>query len=218
MEFVFIIIILILSVVIHELAHGYSALAQGDPTAKYAGRLTMNPLKHLDLVGSFIVPFILFILPTNLILGWAKPVPYNPYNLRNQKWGEAIVAVAGPLSNMIIALFFGIFIQLGYGIFPIEVIYLSGLIIIINIFLAIFNLIPIPPLDGSKILFSLLPQSFSVSESRLFLERYGLIIVIFAVFLLGGVIFPAIFFILYLLFDFLTGGVITLPEVLNNFF
>ncbi len=218
MEFVFVIVVLILSIVVHELAHGYAALAQGDPTAKYAGRLTMNPIKHLDLVGSFIVPFVLYILPVGVILGWAKPVPYNPYNLRNQRWGEALVAAAGPAVNLLVALVFGLVIRFGAGTLPEDAILLAGLIVVINVIIAIFNLIPLPPLDGSKILFDILPRSAKVSEARMFLERYGLFIVLGAVLLAGEIIFPLIGGALALIFDFLTGNVTLISEVFGRFF
>ena len=110
MDFVFIIAILIMSVVIHEVSHGYAALALGDSTAKYQGRLTLNPLAHLDPVGSFLVPLIGYFFG-GFIIGWARPVPFNPYNLRDQKWGEAIVAIAGPISNILLAVIFGLFIR-----------------------------------------------------------------------------------------------------------
>src|SRR3990172_11913600 len=114
MDFLFIIIILIMSVVIHEVSHGYAALALGDPTAKYQGRLTLNPISHLDPIGSFLVPLLGYFVG-GFIIGWAKPVPFNPYNLRNQKWGEALVAIAGPLSNIALALFFGLLIRFGFA-------------------------------------------------------------------------------------------------------
>ncbi len=218
MEFIFIIAILILSIVIHELAHGYAALAQGDPTAKYAGRLTLNPIKHLDLVGSFIVPFVLYLLPANVILGWAKPVPYNPYNLKNQKWGESLVAIAGPASNILVAMFFGLVIRLGRGLISEEIIFLAGLIIIINIILALFNLIPIPPLDGSKILFDILPNSIKVSEARMFLERYGILIVFFVIILGGGFVFYLLSVFLSILFYVFTGDPNLLYEIVQRFF
>ena len=218
MEFIFIVIILILSIVIHELAHGYAALAQGDPTAKNAGRLTMNPIKHLDLYGSFIVPLILYILPTGFVLGWAKPVPYNPYNLKNQRWGDSLVSIAGPGANIIIALIFGLLIRFGSGALPQEAILLSGLIVIINIVLALFNLIPLPPLDGSKILFDLLPGSFKFSQIRMFLEQNGLIIILITIFFFGRFIFGALFSLLYLTFSYLTGDASLIDEVFQTFF
>ena len=157
-NFVFFIAILIVSVVIHEISHGYVANMLGDPTAKLAGRLTLNPISHLDPVGSFIVPVLMFFT-TGFMFGWAKPVPYNPYNLRNQRWGTALVGAAGALANLLLALVFGVLIRLGplLGL-PDAFLQISVLIVILNLLLAVFNLIPVPPLDGSKVLFSLLPQ------------------------------------------------------------
>lgn len=188
-----------MSVVIHELAHGYSALWLGDSTAKYAGRLTLNPIKHLDPVGSVLVPLLLYILPGNLIFGWAKPVPYNPYNLRNQKWGEAIVAAAGPLTNILIAVIFGLIVRLNvvFGVFPPAFTDLASIVVFMNIILAIFNLVPIPPLDGSKILFSVLP--YHMQRFRLVLEQFGLILVIFFIFVLWRFIFPVVLWFFYLI-------------------
>src|SRR3954470_23460404 len=109
-DFIFSILILIFSIVVHEVSHGYAAYLQGDNTAKFAGRLTLNPLKHLEWFGSFILPVLSYYFG-GFIIGWAKPVPFNPYNLQNQRWGEAIVAIAGPLSNICIALIFGLAIR-----------------------------------------------------------------------------------------------------------
>ena len=218
MEFLFVIIVLILSVVIHELAHGYAALAQGDPTAKYAGRLTLNPIKHLDLLGSFVVPVILFLLNVGVIVGWAKPVPYNPYNLRDQRWGESLVALAGPLSNIGIAFVFGLLIRFGGDTLSAEVMTFAGLIVMINIFLALFNLIPLPPLDGSKVLFAVLPQTPTFADMRLALERYGLFVVIAVVILAGGFIFPVIMTALAYLFYFFTGETALIQDVMTQFF
>ncbi len=200
-DFIFIIIILIMSVVLHELAHGYSALWLGDQTAKYAGRLTLNPLKHLDPVGSVFVPLLLYILQTNIIFGWAKPVPYNPYNLRNQKWGEAIVAGAGPLTNILIAVVFGLIVRFNAvaGVLPMSFNDLASVVVFINIILAIFNLVPIPPLDGSKILFSILP--YHMQRFRFVLEQFGLIFVILFIFVLWRFIFPLVLWLFY----FITG-------------
>ncbi|HEY4479504.1 MAG TPA: site-2 protease family protein, partial [Candidatus Paceibacterota bacterium] len=154
-SFIFQFIILIISVIIHEVAHGYMALWLGDPTAKYEGRLTLNPVKHIDLWGSIIIPIITTL--AGFTFGWAKPVPYNPYNLRNQRWGDALVAIAGPASNIILASLFGLVIRLGmhFSFLSAEFISLASLVVLVNIVLALFNLVPIPPLDGSKIFFSI---------------------------------------------------------------
>lgn len=192
---IFSIAILIMSVVIHEVAHGYAALWQGDVTAKYAGRLTLNPIKHLDPFGSVILPGLLALLNTGFIFGWAKPVPYNPYNLRNQRWGELIVAIAGPISNIIIAAVFSIMIRLApvLGLSQ-SFLEISMVVVLINLVLAVFNLMPIPPLDGSKILFTLLsPEKGQAFRS--FVERYGLLLVIVFIFFLWQYIFLLVLFL-----------------------
>lgn len=201
LDFTIIIIILIFSVILHELAHGYSALMLGDHTAKYAGRLTLNPLKHLDPFGSVIIPLLLHFSATGIIFGWAKPVPYNPYNLRNQRWGEAIVASSGPLTNLLLALIFGLVIRIGMfsGFLSQSFIDMASYVVIINIVLAIFNLVPIPPLDGSKVLFSILPYRFQ--DLRNILERFGLIILIIFVLVGWQYVFPVIVW----LFKIVTG-------------
>lgn len=199
---IFTIIILIISVVIHEVSHGYAAYLMGDSTAKNAGRLTLNPLAHLDFVGSVIVPLFLALTPGNLMFGWAKPVPYNPYNLKNQKYGSALVAMAGPLSNLLVALVFGLIIRFGvtsFGLVDINFIGIIGMIVKINLVLAIFNLIPIPPLDGSKILFTFLP--YHLKGVRQTIERYSLFILLFFIFFLWQFLFPLILFV----FSFITG-------------
>jgi Zn-dependent protease len=195
METIFLILILILSVIIHEVSHGYAALALGDPTAKDLGRLTLNPIPHLDLWGSIIIPGLMALSGTGMIFGWAKPVPYNPYNLRNQRWGEALVAIAGPASNVLIAVVFGTLIR--FGAFSTELIEIASMVVILNLVLAVFNLVPIPPLDGSKILFSILPYRFyHIRES---LERYGLVLVLVFIFFLWRLITPIIFFLFNLI-------------------
>jgi Zn-dependent protease len=188
-ESVLIIFIFIFSVIIHEVSHGYAAYLQGDNTAKFAGRLTLNPIPHIDLVGSIIVPGLLMLSGSPMVVGWAKPVPFNPYNLRNQKWGEAIVAIAGPLSNILIALIFGFIIRMGFFS---SLLNPFGYIVLINLVLATFNLVPIPPLDGSKILFSVLP--YSMQNIRVSLERYGLYLMIFFVFFLWQYLIPIVSF------------------------
>jgi Zn-dependent protease len=194
--FIFSTIAFIFSVIIHEVSHGYAAYLQGDNTAKFAGRLTLNPIPHIDLFGSIILPLILVLSGSSFVVGWAKPVPFNPYNLRNQRWGEAIVAIAGPLSNITIALIFGIIIRLGLFVSLLNpFIY----IVLINLVLATFNLVPIPPLDGSKILFSFLP--YRMINIRNFLEKNGIFIMIFFIFFLWRFILP----IVSLEFSLITG-------------
>jgi len=190
---IFYLIILIFSVVFHEISHGLMADFLGDPTPRYSGRLSLNPLRHLDLFGSIILPISLLILTRGAgpIFGWAKPVPINPYNFRDKKWGNLKVALAGPVANLVIALFFGLMMRF----FPFSVGFLHfwSFVVFLNLLLAVFNLIPIPPLDGSHILFAFLPEkSFQI---KLFLQRYGLLILIF--FLIFGIqlIFPLISFL-----------------------
>lgn len=179
-DFIFIIAILIFSVVIHEVSHGYCANLLGDPTARLAGRLTLNPIKHLDMVGSIIIPAILIITNAGFIFGWAKPVPYNPYNLRKGgKWAEAMVAVAGPLSNFLLAMIFGLLIRFSviFDFATPAFIQISGIIVFVNIMLGVFNLIPIYPLDGSKVLAGILPYNLAEKYTRFQdnLARYGIV-------------------------------------------
>jgi Zn-dependent protease len=187
---IIVIAILILSVVIHEVAHGYAALWLGDTTALRAGRLTLNPIKHLDMMGSIILPTIMALLPGSLIFGWAKPVPYNPYNLKNRRWGELLVAIAGPISNILLAIIFGLFVQFFGG--TVSAIEIAFLIIQINVALAIFNLVPIPPLDGSKILFALFPEK--AAQLRATLERFGFFALLLFVFFFSSILGPIISF------------------------
>ena len=159
LDFIFQIAILIFSVVVHEVSHGAVAYALGDSTAKDEGRLTLNPIKHIDPFGSIVLPMLSY-LGGGFIFGWAKPVPYNPYYLKDQKYGPAMVGVAGPLSNILIALFFGFLVRFsGPTGLPPQFVQISASIAALNLVLAIFNLVPIPPLDGSKLLFALLPES-----------------------------------------------------------
>lgn len=205
-DFIFHVAIVIFSVVIHEVAHGYAALFLGDKTAKYAGRLTLNPFPHLDLVGSLIVPVL-----TGGRFGWAKPVPYNPHNLRNQKWGSALVGVAGPAANILLASVFGLFIRLvliflGTNIaspFIYNFYNIAVSITFINLALAVFNLLPIPPLDGSKVLFAMLPHRWRSLQNLL--EQYGFLLVIILVFLGGKLFLPIIFLPVVFIFQFITG-------------
>ncbi len=172
----------IFSIILHEVAHGYMAELFGDHTAKYAGRLTLNPLPHIDPLGSVLLPGLM-ALTGGPMIGWAKPVPYNPYNLRNQKWGEALVAFAGPATNIVIAVALGLAIRFfGNAMNPLL---LNVLVMTVfsNLSLATLNLLPIPPLDGSKVLKSLLPTQLAMSYASLERMTYafgsvGLIVVL----------------------------------------
>jgi Zn-dependent protease len=184
MEFVFLIAILIFSVVLHEVSHGVVANALGDPTAKNAGRLTLNPIPHLDPIGSILLPGLLILLSQlgsgGIIFGWAKPVPVNPMNLPG-KYDSALVSLAGPGSNLALALVFGLALRfLPLAELNPALVLVFSYIVFLNILLAIFNLLPIPPLDGSHILFSFLPKSFDAL--RIFLSQFGLFVLLFIVF------------------------------------
>lgn len=194
--FLFVIVALILSATFHEYMHGFAANQLGDPTAKNAGRLTLNPIKHLDLYGSVLIPLFLVIVQSPFLFGWAKPVPYNPNNLRNKKWGDAIVAVAGPLGNLILALLFAIVLRF---ISPLVPLYgLISQIILINLVLMIFNLMPIPPLDGSKILASFLP--YRLKNKLLYMDTRLSMILVFAFAFFGfSLIWPVIVWIFNLM-------------------
>lgn len=151
-------IILILSVIAHEVAHGYAANSLGDPTARLAGRLTLNPLPHIDVMGSIIIPALLVFTHSPILFGWAKPVPYNPYNLKNQRWGEALVSIAGSATNILLAIIFGLIVRFGTSLgFDATALSLAATIAFVNLFLGLFNLIPFPPLDGFTALSAALP-------------------------------------------------------------
>lgn len=183
---IFYFIVLIFSVILHELAHGYVAFSLGDPTAKYEGRLTFNPLKHLDPFGSVILPLLLYMTGIPILIGWAKPVPINPYNFRDQKWGEFKVSLAGPATNFLIAVIFGLIIRFLGGFLPAELSGFFFIIIQLNLVLTFFNLVPIPPLDGSWILFHFLPDS--LFKVKMFLQQYGVAILVCFLFFGGPVI------------------------------
>lgn len=188
-------IAVVIALTLHEFAHAWAAYALGDPTAKYAGRLTLNPLKHLDLWGTLMILIV--------GIGWAKPVPYNPYNLKNKRWGPALVALAGPGANLFLVILFVIILRLFIGleiVSPENMLFtLMQLLVVLNAVLLTFNLIPIPPLDGSKLLFALLPARYD--QVKVFLTTrgpfllFGLLLIdritriSLLTFLFGGVIF-----------------------------
>lgn len=201
---VFQFIILIFAIMIHEVSHGAMANLLGDSTAKDEGRLTLNPAKHFDFFGSFLLPLMLFFASSGrLLFGWAKPVPFNPYNLKNPKRDAGLIGLAGPLSNILLAIIFGIAIRL-IDYFQIVSIFriapFFALIVQINLFLAVFNLVPIPPLDGSKILFALLPRN--AGRVMLTLEQYGIYILVIFMFFGFQFIYPIIDF----LYKLILGG------------
>jgi len=197
---IFYIAILIMSVVVHEVSHGFMAEYFGDDTARNAGRLTLNPIKHLDLFGSIILPAVLILSNTGFLFGWAKPVPYNPNNLRDRKWGTIWVSAAGILSNFLIAVVFGIIIRIASGFaLPDSFYFITSAIVIVNLALAIFNLVPIPPLDGSKILFSFLPErAFSFIQAY---EQYAFILLLVFIVFFSNYLYPVLSF----LFNLITG-------------
>jgi Zn-dependent protease len=159
----FLVVIIMFSAIIHEVMHGVMADRLGDPTARYAGRLTLNPIPHLDPIGSIILPLTLALTHAPIFFGWAKPVPYNPYNLRPGRFSEALVAFAGPLSNLVIALIGGLVLRSGSFPSANDIVFL---IVVVNSMLFIFNLIPVPPLDGSKVLQALLPSTLQGAYSQ----------------------------------------------------
>jgi Zn-dependent protease len=185
-QLILMILPLIVAVILHEVAHGYVAFKMGDPTARLAGRLTLNPIKHLDLFGSFLLPVILKLSGSPIIFGYAKPVPVNFANLREFRKGTICVASAGVLTNMILAVISAALFQMlaatetswaqpQIGLLAGILIQLLAYSVIINCVLALFNLIPIPPLDGSRIVAMLLPAALRTQYSRL--ERFGMIII-----------------------------------------
>lgn len=166
-EILILLTVLLFSAIIHEIAHGYVAERLGDPTARLLGRLTLNPKKHIDPVMSILLPFVLIFSGSPVIFGAAKPVPIDPFNLRDGRKDVALVSLAGPLSNIILAVIAASIIKVLFfinptillqGLFNFTLYELLGFIVQINLLLAIFNLIPIPPLDGSKIFALLLPE------------------------------------------------------------
>ena len=197
--------VLIYSIIIHEYAHGWMADRLGDPTARHSGRLTLNPIPHIDPIGSILIPGFLLMTGSNFLIGWAKPVPFNPYNLTDKKHGAMKVAAAGPASNFLIALSLGLILRfLPDGIFEIYsaqvFVQLIASVIWLNLLLMVFNLLPIPPLDGSKIFLSFLP--YKIQETIYRFEQFGMLFLFALLFLL----FPLIILpIVNFLFNLIVG-------------
>lgn len=175
-----------MAIIVHEVSHGLTAERLGDPTARLAGRLTLNPIPHIDLVGSILLPITLLIVRSPFLFGWAKPVPVDPYNLKNPKKDMALISLAGPASNLAMAVVLSIFLRILLHIFPTSAIFsLFFYLIGFNVALAVFNLIPINPLDGGKILTGLLPDK-KARSFNFFLDRYGLILIALLIFPIFG--------------------------------
>ena len=201
-------LILILSIIVHEVAHGYAADALGDPTARLAGRLTLNPLPHIDLMGSIILPALLMTTHSPIFFGWAKPVPYNPYNLKNTRWGEALVAGAGSATNLTLALLFGLVVRYGSAAgLDATALSVAVLITFTNLFLGLFNLLPFPPLDGFTVLRSVLPWRFASGLNRLEqrIRTAGVLSLLLFLFIFSYVFAAPFFQFVVWLFGLITG-------------
>lgn len=198
---IFYFLVLICSIIVHEVAHGLAAEYEGDPTARNLGRITLNPLRHIDMLGSVILPLALIITNAGFVLGWAKPVPYNPDNLKHGDKSVAKVSIAGIVVNLSIAIVFGLLIRLSIatGYISHAFIDIGSIIVVVNIVLALFNAIPLAPLDGFRFLSAVLPyKAQSVMRT---IERYSLPLLL--VFVLFGWKFVAPF--AFTLFSFITG-------------
>ncbi len=206
MEAVLLVTVLIFSVVVHEVAHAWQARREGDDTAERLGRITLNPLPHLDLMGSFIVPLMLHFSGSGFLFGWAKPVPVNPANYRDFKWGDIRVSMAGIVSNLILAVLSmvaaAVIFKVRAVVGPMGFVgdYLGQMAmygIVINLVLAFFNLVPIPPLDGSHVLFHFLPRPMALRYREM--GRYGLLVMMGLLFFFPGVfrilLWPVSFFL-----------------------
>lgn len=201
-------LVLIISIIAHEVAHGYAADSQGDPTPRLAGRLTMNPLPHIDPVGSVLLPALLVLTHSPIFFGWAKPVPYNPYNLRSARWGEFFVAIAGVVTNFLIAIIFGLVVRFGGQLGLDETtLTLAALITMVNIVLGLFNLIPFPSLDGFTALRAGLPWHFSSGMERFerSIRSYGAVSLIVFYLIFSQFLVTPFYLLVTILYLFLTG-------------
>ncbi len=199
MDRIFLIVVLIFSAIFHEYMHGFAALRLGDPTAKNAGRLTFNPIVHLDLFGSILLPLSMVLLGSPFLFAWAKPVPYNPNNLSDKKYGDAKVAAAGPLANLAIAVVLALVLRFMPFSAPTFSMLIAS-IIYINLILMVFNLIPIPPLDGSKVVSAFLPDK--IKSRYLSLERFGLLFVFMFIYVFNDLVIIPVEFISKILLNF----------------
>jgi len=207
MTIIFWILAFVVAITVHEAAHAWMADRLGDPTPRVTGRLSLNPIKHLDPYGTVLLPLFLLIIGSPLLFGWAKPVIFDPYNLKNPRRDTALISLAGPFTNLVLATLLAIFLRFLLSPFsPLYFYYdLIRFGVVVNVTLAIFNLIPVHPLDGGKILVGILPRG-EARQVDLFLQRYGLIILFILIFpllgrvsLISTVISPVIGFILRLL-------------------
>ncbi len=198
-DILFQVIILFFSVILHEVAHGYTALRLGDPTARYAGRLTLNPIKHMDPWGTIVLPLFLILIRSPFLVGWAKPVPVNPHLMEDPKRGMMLVGAAGPRANIALILLSALILRNLPFSAPPFIFDLFKYCCAINIILALFNLLPVPPLDGSKVVAGILPPK--IREAYVGLERYGIFIIIGLLYLglLDMVIVPLYRIIFYFL-------------------
>ncbi|MCC6198805.1 site-2 protease family protein [Candidatus Nomurabacteria bacterium] len=192
-------LVLIFSIIVHEVAHGIAAEKEGDSTARLLGRITLNPIPHIDLFGSIILPLILILSHAGFVVGWAKPVPYDERNLRNGRRSVAKVAIAGIVVNLTIALVFGIFIRILFavGIATPALIEIVSIVVLMNLVLALFNAIPIAPLDGFRFLSVILP--IRAQPAFRLLEQWSLPLLIAFLFLGWKYVVPLVFFIYQLL-------------------
>ncbi len=205
------IIILLFSVVLHEVSHGKVADELGDPTARLAGRLTLNPISHLDMFGSIIVPLVLIFSGSGFLIAWAKPVPIDPYNLKNPRKDSALISLAGPATNFLVAIISSIILYL-FNLLSIPLLFIIGPILImiirLNIILAVFNLLPIHPMDGFKIVAGILSEKKAHEWNQL--QRYGMIFLIMLIFPINGS--SMLSNIMQPILNFITNLLITIPK------